>query len=96
MARILEAALDGRELQFPDALALCQAEGAELAALRATADELRRRQAGDRITYVVNRNINFTNVCTVGCSFCGFSRGPRATDAYFLSLDEIAAKAAEA
>ena len=96
VARILAAALEGRELQFHDALALCQAEGAELRALVSTADELRRQAVGDRVTYVVNRNINFTNVCTVGCSFCGFSRGPRAADAYFLSLDELAAKAVDA
>ena len=96
VARILAAALEGRELEFADALALCQAQGADFAALLSTADEMRRRAVGDPITYVVNRNINFTNVCTVGCSFCGFSRGPRAADAYSLSLEEIAAKAAEA
>jgi len=71
-------------------------QGADLAALTSTADALRRREAGDAITYVVNRNINFTNVCTVGCSFCGFSRGARASDAYFLSLEEIASKASDA
>jgi len=96
VVRLLGAALEGRELAFEDALALCRVQGDDLAALVSTADELRRRQAGDAITYVVNRNINFTNVCTVGCSFCGFSRGPRAADAYFLTLEEIAAKAGEA
>jgi 7,8-didemethyl-8-hydroxy-5-deazariboflavin synthase CofH subunit len=96
VARILGAALGGRELGFEDALALCDADGADLAALVSVADELRHRQVGDAITYVVNRNINFTNICTVGCSFCGFSRGPRAADAYFLTFEEIAAKAADA
>jgi FO synthase len=96
VARILSAALEGRELQYSDAIALCEAQDVDLAALVSTADELRRRAVGEAITYVVNRNINFTNVCTVGCSFCGFSRGPRAADAYYLSLDELAAKAAEA
>ena len=96
VARILTAALEGRELQYADALELCRVRGDDLAALAATANELRRRAVGERITYVVNRNINFTNVCTVGCSFCGFSRGPRAEDAYFLSLEQIAAKAADA
>jgi len=96
LARILGAALEGRELGFEDALALCEVDGADLAALVSVADELRHRQVGDAITYVVNRNINFTNVCTVGCSFCGFSRGPRAADAYFLTIEEIAAKAADA
>jgi FO synthase len=96
VARVLGAALEGRELGFEGALALCEVDGADLAALVSVADEVRHRQVGDAITYVVNRNINFTNVCTVGCSFCGFSRGPRAADAYFLPLDEIAAKAADA
>jgi len=96
VSRILSAALEGRELDFSDALELCEVRDADLAALVSAADELRLRAVGDAITYVVNRNINFTNVCTVGCSFCGFSRGPRAADAYFLSLEEIAAKATEA
>jgi len=96
VARILAAALEGRELEYGDALELCEAQGADLDALVGTADELRRRAVGDRITYVVNRNINFTNVCTVGCSFCGFGRGARAEDAYSLSLEEITARAAEA
>jgi FO synthase len=95
-ARILAAALEGRELQFREALELCEARGADLAALTSTADKLRRSAVGDQITYVVNRNINFTNICTIGCSFCGFGRGPRAEDAYFLSLEQIAAKAVEA
>jgi 7,8-didemethyl-8-hydroxy-5-deazariboflavin synthase CofH subunit len=96
IARILDRALDGRELCFEDGLALAAVDGADLAALVRSADELRRRAVGDVITYVVNRNINFTNICVVGCSFCGFSRGPRAEDAYFLTLDEVAAKAVEA
>ena len=96
VARILAAALEGRELRFSQAMELCEVQGADLGALASTADALRRREVGDAITYVVNRNINFTNVCTVGCSFCGFSRGARALDAYFLSLDEIACKASDA
>jgi FO synthase len=96
IARILKSALAGRELGFEDGLALASVYGADLVALVATADEMRRRAVGDVITYVVNRNINFTNICVVGCSFCGFSRGPRAADAYFLTLEEVAAKAVEA
>ncbi|MFZ0970438.1 MAG: radical SAM protein, partial [Candidatus Acidiferrales bacterium] len=92
----LEAALDGRKLDFDECRPLAHAAGADLTALIRTADELRRRQVGDVITYVVNRNINFTNVCMVGCAFCGFGRGPGASDAYFLSIDEIVAKAGEA
>ena len=96
ISRILDRALDAHELGLEDGLALAAVDGADLAALVRTADELRRRAVGDVITYVVNRNINFTNICVVGCSFCGFSRGPRAEDAYFLSLDEVAAKAVDA
>jgi FO synthase len=57
---------------------------------------VRREAAGDAITYVVNRNINFTNVCFVGCSFCGFGKGPGAPDAYSLSVDDVVRKAREA
>jgi len=92
----LESALEGRELGFNEGLRLARADGDDLTALVAAADELRSRQVGDAITYVVNRNINFTNVCMVGCAFCGFARGPNATDAYSLSIEQIVAKAAEA
>lgn len=95
-ASVLEAALGGRELSFEEALTLAEAEGADLAALVAAADHLRREVVGDAITYVVNRNINFTNVCFVGCQFCGFSRGPGADDAYHLSLEQVVAKARDA
>src|SRR5271170_3994422 len=92
----LERALEGRELGFDEGVLLAQADGDDLTALVAAADELRRRQVGDAITYVVNRNINFTNVCMVGCAFCGFARGPNATDAYSLTIEQIVAKATEA
>lgn len=95
-ARILDDSLTGRKLDFEEALALTEVDGADLAALVKVADELRRRAVGDAITYVVNRNINFTNVCIVGCAFCGFSRGPNAPDAYFHSTETLVAKAAEA
>ncbi len=92
----LDAARGGVELGFEEGLRLATLEGAALQALVAVADALRREISGDRVTYVVNRNINFTNVCFVGCSFCGFARGPAAADAYSLSLDEIVRKAREA
>jgi len=92
----LESTLEGRKLDFDDCRLLAHADAADLIAVIRTADELRRKQVGDVITYVVNRNINFTNVCMVGCAFCGFGRGPNASDAYFLSIDEIVAKASEA
>ena len=93
---VLEKSLQGRELDYEDGLLLANADGADLRALVKVADEKRRERVGKIITYVVNRNINFTNVCFVGCAFCGFGRGPNAADAYFLSLDEIVSKAAEA
>src|ERR1051326_1816926 len=57
---------------------------------------MRRELAGNIVTYVVNRNINFTNICFVGCKFCAFSRGPREPDTYFLTPEQVAAKAVEA
>jgi FO synthase len=72
------------------------APGAEIDALAALADELRRATVGDDVTYVVNRNINFTNVCYTGCRFCAFAQRRTDADAYTLSLDEIATRADEA
>ncbi|HEY0639555.1 MAG TPA: 5-amino-6-(D-ribitylamino)uracil--L-tyrosine 4-hydroxyphenyl transferase CofH, partial [Pseudonocardiaceae bacterium] len=76
------------------------ARGREVAAVAELADELRAAAAGDRVTYVVNRNINYTNVCTYRCTFCGFSKGPLSLNLrgrpYLLSLDDIAERAAEA
>src|SRR6266851_855615 len=92
----LQAAIGGAELTFEQGLQLATAEGAALEALLAVADVLRRETVGDAITYVVNRNINFTNVCFVGCSFCGFGRGPAAPDAYSLSFEEMVRRAREA
>jgi 7,8-didemethyl-8-hydroxy-5-deazariboflavin synthase CofH subunit len=92
----LEAALSGDELSFAQGVELATAEGAGLDALVAVADVLRKQTVGETVTYVVNRNINFTNVCFVGCSFCGFGRGPGAKDAYSLSPADVARKAIEA
>jgi FO synthase len=92
----LHAVMAGEELTFERGLKLATAEGATLDALVAVADQLRSDTAGDTITYVVNRNINFTNVCFVGCSFCGFGRGPGAPDAYSLSFEEMVRRAREA
>jgi FO synthase len=92
----LAAVCEGVELSFEQGLSLATAEGPALDALIAVADALRRETVGDAITYVVNRNINFTNVCFVGCSFCGFARGPGAPDAYFHSHEDVVRKAREA
>ena len=71
-------------------------EGPALEAVCALADDLRRDAVGDEVTYVVNRNINFTNICYTGCRFCAFAQRKTDADAYSLSLDEIAARALEA
>ena len=81
-------------------LALFRARGPEVAAVAEVADELRRRTVGDQVTWVANRNINYTNVCTYKCRFCGFSKGPLSLNLrgtpYLLTLDEIAGRAADA
>ena len=92
----LQAVLHGEELSLEQGLHLAFAEGPDLQALVSVADHLRRQTVGETVTYVVNRNINFTNVCFVGCSFCGFGRGPQAADAYSLSFDEVVRRAQEA
>src|SRR5436309_13544255 len=93
---ILHAAACGEELAFEQGLVLASAEGSAQQALVAFADQLRRETVGDALTYVVNRNINFTNVCFVGCSFCGFGKGPGAPDAYSLSTEDVVRKARQA
>lgn len=96
VAAALEKVLAGNDLGFEEGLTLAGVDGSDLLALVKVADELRRRVVGDRITYVVNRNLNFTNVCIVGCAFCGFSRGADSPDAYFHSTDTLVAKSVEA
>ncbi len=96
LARVLEKALAGRDLNFDDGLVLSGTTGDDLLAVVKIADELRRRATGDRVTSVVNRNLNFTNVCIVGCAFCGFSRGPNSPNAYFHSTESLVAKCVEA
>lgn len=77
-------------------LQMAYSEGDDLLGLLVAANALRAELAGNIVTYVVNRNINFTNVCFIGCKFCAFSRGPRQEDIYFHSPDEIARRAVEA
>ncbi len=78
------------------ALALFAADGDALEELARIADDLRRETVGDDVTYVVNRNINFTNICYVGCRFCAFAQRRTDADAFTLSLDQVADRAAEA
>src|SRR5947208_3846053 len=94
--RILDGALAGGEVSVADASLLARAAGRDLLALSVTADELRRRQAGDTVTFVVNRNVNFTNVCIKHCGFCAFSRDHREEEGYLLPLEEIVRRAREA
>ena len=94
--QILERVLGGGELSVDDAVRLCAVTGASLHALCLAADHLRREQAGDQVAYVVNRNINFTNVCVKACRFCAFSRTQRSDEGYFLDAEEIVRRALEA
>ena len=87
---------DPAGLSDDDYLALLTCDGVDLDAVATLADELRRDAVGDDVTYVVNRNINFTNVCYVGCRFCAFAQRKTDADAYTLSLDEVGRRAAEA
>ena len=94
----LRLAADGRPdaISDDDALALFQAEGTALEALAGVADDLRREAVGEDVTYVVNRNINFTNVCYTGCRFCAFAQREVDPESYTLSLEEVADRAEEA
>lgn len=96
VTRILGRALEGEEISWQEALRLSETAGADFQATVAAADELRRRQVGDTVTYVVNRNVNFTNVCVKHCGFCAFSRTYRSEQGYFLPNDEIIRRAREA
>jgi 7,8-didemethyl-8-hydroxy-5-deazariboflavin synthase CofH subunit len=96
IARVLDRALSGAEVTVDEAELLLGTSGRELAVLMAAADQLRRETVGDMVTYVVNRNINFTNVCIKGCGFCAFSRDFREEEGYFLPEEEIVRRAREA
>jgi 7,8-didemethyl-8-hydroxy-5-deazariboflavin synthase CofH subunit len=95
LEQVLESQ-DGGVLSREQCLQLANAEGDDLLGTLVAADVLRREIVGNIVTYVVNRNINFTNVCFVGCKFCAFSRGPRESDTYFHSPERVAEKAVEA
>jgi FO synthase len=100
VAEVLTGVRLGQEPGVAELVTLFSARGTEVAAVAALADELRRDAVGDTVTYVKNRNINYTNVCTFKCRFCGFSKGPLSLNLrgtpYLLSIDEIAARTAEA
>ncbi len=95
-AALQSAEADPGNLSDEHALTLMTAEGELLDQVVRLADDLRRETVGDQVTYVVNRNINFTNVCYVGCRFCAFAQRRSDADAYSLSLDQVADRAEEA
>ncbi|RSS70329.1 bifunctional FO biosynthesis protein CofGH [Streptomyces sp. WAC06614] len=95
-AALAQAAEDPEGLTDDQALALLHADGPALDALCRIADDLRRSVVGDDVTYIVTRNINFTNVCYTGCRFCAFAQRRTDADAYTLSLDQVADRAQQA
>ena len=95
--RAIEKGRRGEELSEEELTALFSETRPEvIEEMRAAADELRAELAGETTTFVVNRNINFTNVCVVGCAFCGFGQGKRSPDAYLVTEDDFAARVQEA
>ena len=96
VAAVLDRALGGEDITAEEASLLFGTTGPDYNAMVLVADELRRRTVGDIVTYVVNRNINFTNVCIKRCGFCAFSRDFREEEGYFLPIEEIVRRAQEA
>ncbi|MEO1623285.1 MAG: 7,8-didemethyl-8-hydroxy-5-deazariboflavin synthase subunit CofH [Cyanobacteria bacterium J06632_3] len=94
---ILERALSGEDISVAEGVALLQvSDSAEKAAIREVADVLRQRQVGETVTYVLNRNINYTNICEQHCSFCAFRRDADQAGAYWVDWSGILEKATEA
>ena len=96
VSEILDRALSEKEISAKEGLELFTASGIGFHLIGLVADELRRRRVGDVVTYVVNRNINFTNVCIKQCGFCAFSRDFREEEGYLLPTEEIVRRAKEA
>ncbi|MCU4183663.1 5-amino-6-(D-ribitylamino)uracil--L-tyrosine 4-hydroxyphenyl transferase CofH [Acidiferrimicrobium sp. IK] len=100
VAEVLAGVTAGQEPGVAELTALFSARGPEVEAVAGLADDLRRRRVGDTVTYVVNRNINYTNVCTFKCRFCAFSKGPLSLNLrgapYLLGVEEITRRVAEA
>jgi len=96
VASILNKVLDGKEISKVECVELFKIKGIDLNALIIVADELRRRTVGDLVTYVINRNINFTNICIKRCGFCAFSRSYGDKGSYFLPINEVVRMAKEA
>jgi FO synthase len=100
VGEVLAGVNSGSDVDFDEIVTLFGARGPEVVAVADTADRLRRRAVGDDVTWIANRNINYTNVCTFKCRFCGFSKGPLSLNLrgtpYLLTLDDIADRAIEA
>jgi 5-amino-6-(D-ribitylamino)uracil---L-tyrosine 4-hydroxyphenyl transferase len=96
ISETLDRALSDKEISVEQGTELFDANGTEMNMILRVADELRRRKVGENVTYVVNRNINFTNVCIKRCGFCAFSRDFRQEEGYFLPTEEILRRAKEA
>ncbi|MEK0367260.1 MAG: 5-amino-6-(D-ribitylamino)uracil--L-tyrosine 4-hydroxyphenyl transferase CofH [Nitrosopumilus sp.] len=96
VSKILNDTLSDKEISEKDALTLYRTNGIDFHLVGLVADEIRRRRVGDVVSYVVNRNINFTNVCIKQCGFCAFSRDFREEEGYFLPTEEIVRRAKEA
>ena len=96
ISEILNNALSDKEISAKEGIELYSADGINFHLVGLVADEIRRRRVGDIVSYVVNRNINFTNVCIKQCGFCAFSRDFREEEGYFLPTEEIVRRAKEA
>ena len=96
VSEILNKALSEKEITGKEGLILYQTKGIDFHLVGLVADELRKRRVGNTVSYVVNRNINFTNVCIKQCGFCAFSRDFREEEGYFLPTEEIVRRAKEA
>ncbi|MYB44869.1 MAG: 7,8-didemethyl-8-hydroxy-5-deazariboflavin synthase subunit CofH [Acidimicrobiia bacterium] len=97
---ILDRSIEGKPPTVPETATLLSARGDDVDAIAAVADVLRRERVGETVTYVVNRNINYTNVCYFRCGFCAFSKGPRSLnlrgDPYLMSIEEVVGRTTEA
>jgi 7,8-didemethyl-8-hydroxy-5-deazariboflavin synthase CofH subunit/7,8-didemethyl-8-hydroxy-5-deazariboflavin synthase CofG subunit len=100
VAEVLAGVVEGGQVGIEEIVTLFSARGREVAAVAEVADDLRRRLVGDTVTWVANRNINYTNVCTFKCRFCAFSKGPLSLnlrgDPYLLGVEEIQRRVVEA
>src|SRR5688500_5288146 len=96
VSETLNQALDSKNISIKQAVELLLTKGTEMIMTTMVADRLRRNKVGDRVTFVINRNINFTNVCIKRCGFCAYSRDVRNEEGYCLPITEVVRRAGEA